>query len=107
MHKEAEEELRVRLKLVVLELAEQLGVTKACREFDVLVQAFTGGSRNTRKRDELDCIEKDRSPINIPTEHLLKWWRRSWCSARSIRWEPYELGIIWIVIMGSRFPNPR
>jgi len=54
MHKEAEEELRVRLKLVVLELAEQLGVTKACREFDVLVQAFTGGSRNTRKRDERD-----------------------------------------------------
>jgi transposase len=35
MHKEAREELRVRLKLVVLELAHHLGVTKACREFDV------------------------------------------------------------------------
>ena len=35
MHKEAREELRVRLKLVVLELADHLGVTKACREFDV------------------------------------------------------------------------
>ena len=35
MHKEAREELRVRLKLVVLELANQLGVTKACREFEV------------------------------------------------------------------------
>jgi hypothetical protein len=35
MHKEAREELRVRLKQVVLELAEHLGVTKACREFNV------------------------------------------------------------------------
>ena len=35
MHKEAEEELRVRLKLIVLEFADHLGVTKACREFDV------------------------------------------------------------------------
>ena len=37
MHKEAEEELRVRLKLVVLELADQLGVTKACSEFNVWI----------------------------------------------------------------------
>ena len=35
MHKEAQEELRVRLKLVVLEIADQLGVNKACREFNV------------------------------------------------------------------------
>jgi len=35
MHKEAEEELRVRLKLIVLEFAEHLGVTKACQEFEV------------------------------------------------------------------------
>src|SRR5215216_8091931 len=35
MHKEAQEELRVRLKLVVLEFAEHLGVTKACREFNI------------------------------------------------------------------------
>jgi transposase InsO family protein len=35
MHKEAREELSVRLKQVVLELAIDLGVTKACREFDV------------------------------------------------------------------------
>ena len=35
MHKEAREELRVRLRLVVLELTHHLGVTKACREFDV------------------------------------------------------------------------
>ena len=35
MHPEAEEELRVRLKLIVLEFAEHLGVTKACQEFEV------------------------------------------------------------------------
>jgi transposase InsO family protein len=40
MHKEAKEELRVRLKLVVLEFAEQLGVTKACREFDIPRASF-------------------------------------------------------------------
>ena len=32
MHKEAEEELRVRLQLVVLELAHHFGVTKAALE---------------------------------------------------------------------------
>jgi transposase InsO family protein len=40
MHKEAEEELRVRLKLVILELANALGVTKACREFNVPRSSF-------------------------------------------------------------------
>ena len=35
MHKEAQEELRVRLKLIVLEFADHWGVTKACREFEV------------------------------------------------------------------------
>ena len=40
MHKEAEEELRVRLKLVVLELAPHLGVTKTCREFNVPRSSF-------------------------------------------------------------------
>lgn len=40
MHKEAQEELRVRLKLVVLELAHDLGVTKACREFNVPRSSF-------------------------------------------------------------------
>lgn len=40
MHKEAREELRVRLKLVVLELANHFGVTKACREFNVPRSTF-------------------------------------------------------------------
>jgi len=40
MHQEAWEELRVRLKLVVLELASHLGVTKACREFNIPRSSF-------------------------------------------------------------------
>jgi len=40
MHPEAKEELRVRLKLVVLELAPHLGVTKTCREFKVPRSSF-------------------------------------------------------------------
>ena len=40
MHKEAREELRVRLKLVVLELANHFGVTKACKKFNVSRSTF-------------------------------------------------------------------
>ena len=40
MHPEAEEELRVRLKLVVLEFAQDWGVNKACREFEVPRSSF-------------------------------------------------------------------
>src|SRR5690349_717184 len=40
MHPEAEEELRVRLKLIVLEFAQDWGVTKACREFEVPRSSF-------------------------------------------------------------------
>ena len=40
MHPETREELRVRLKLVVLELADRFGVTKACREFNVPRSSF-------------------------------------------------------------------
>ena len=63
MHKEAREELRVRLKLVVLELVNHLGVTKACREFDVPRSSYDRWKQK---------YEKDRSPIIIPTKHLLK-----------------------------------
>ena len=40
MHKEAIEELDVRFKLLVLDLAEHSGVTKTCREFDVPRSSF-------------------------------------------------------------------
>ncbi len=40
MHKETREELRVRLKLVVLEYAKHFGVTMACGEFSVPRSTF-------------------------------------------------------------------
>lgn len=40
MHPEAKEELRRRLKLTVLEYAKHLGVTEACREFNVPHSTF-------------------------------------------------------------------
>jgi hypothetical protein len=45
MHKEARKELRVRLKLVVLELATHLGVTKAWAQ----VQGFCAFSENPQR----------------------------------------------------------
>ena len=107
MHKEAEEELRVRLKLVVRELAHHLGVTKACREFDVPRSSYYRWKQKYEKPDNRDCIEKDPSPIIIPTKHLPKSWRKSWNFAGSINLELCGLSIIWSATMGSRFPNPR
>ena len=40
MHPEAREELRIRLKLTVLEYARYVGATKACREFNVPRSSF-------------------------------------------------------------------
>ena len=40
MHKEAREELKVRLKLVVLELANHFGASKACQECNVPRSSF-------------------------------------------------------------------
>ena len=73
MHPEAEEELKVRLKLVVLELAQDLGVTKTCREFNVPRSSFYRWKQKYQKGENLDCIEKDQLPISIPAGHLLKW----------------------------------
>ena len=40
MQKEVQEELRVRLKLAVIEYADQFGVTKSCRELKVPRASF-------------------------------------------------------------------
>lgn len=40
MHPKAREELQVRYKLVVLEYAKCVGVTKACREFETPRSSF-------------------------------------------------------------------
>ncbi|GAI73474.1 unnamed protein product [marine sediment metagenome] len=40
MHKEAREELRLRFKILVLELATHFGPTKTCRDFEVPSSTF-------------------------------------------------------------------
>jgi hypothetical protein len=40
MHPEAREELKVRLALVTLELANYIGVEKACKEFEIPRSTF-------------------------------------------------------------------
>lgn len=42
MHPEAREGMRIRFKLTVLEYAKYLGVTKACREFNIPRSTFYG-----------------------------------------------------------------
>jgi transposase len=65
MHKDAREELDVRLKLVVLELADHFGVRKTCNEFNVPRSTFyrwkkkyhqEGRSGLYRNNIPLNCI---------------------------------------------------
>jgi hypothetical protein len=49
MQKEAQEQLRVRLKLVILEFADQLGVTKACQEFNAPRASFYRWKQKSEK----------------------------------------------------------
>jgi hypothetical protein len=63
MHEEAQKELRVRLKLVVLELAHHLSVTKTCTEFNVPHSTFCRWKQK---------YENDPSHIAIHVRHLLK-----------------------------------
>jgi transposase InsO family protein len=58
MHKEAMEELRVRLKLVVLEYANHLGVTEACREFNVPRSTFYGWKQRYKKEGRSGLYRK-------------------------------------------------
>ena len=48
MHKEAIEELNVRLKLVVLEFANHFGVTKPAGNSTSLAPPLIGGKRNSQ-----------------------------------------------------------
>ena len=68
MHKEAKEELRVRLKLVVLELAQELGVTKACREYNVPRASFYRWKQKYEKAGQAGLYREQ--PVAIPAGHL-------------------------------------
>lgn len=50
MHQEAQEELRIRLKLAVIEYADHFGVTEACREFNVPRSSFYRWKQNYDKK---------------------------------------------------------
>jgi len=85
MHKEAREELRVRLKLVVLEHANHFGVTKVCREFNVPRSTFYRGKQKYDKEGRSGLYGKESSHITIHARHLLRLLRKSWKSGLIIK----------------------
>ena len=106
MHQEAREELRVRLKLVVLELAQHLGVSKACREFNVPRSSFYRWKQKYEGKGQSGlCQERPvafRHPRRTAPEVVEK--------ILTIRAED-QFGALRIMyyldaIMGSRFQNP-
>lgn len=66
MHKEAEEELKVRLKLAVLELARDLNVTKACKEFNVPRSTFYEWKKSYDQEGEVGLYRKKPVAKNHP-----------------------------------------
>lgn len=67
MHKELEEELRVRLKLVVLEFANHLGVTKGCREFVVGHSSFYRWKQKYEKAGQSGLSRERPVPYHHPS----------------------------------------
>ncbi len=84
MHKEAQEELRVRLKWVVLELAIDLGVTKACREFVIPRSSYYRWKQKYQKAGQAGRYRERPLPIANRAEPLLRWLRKFWNCAGSI-----------------------
>ena len=60
MHKEAREELKVRFKLAVLEIAAHYGVRKACRNFGVPRSSFYEWKTNSTRKENPVCREKSQ-----------------------------------------------
>lgn len=107
MNNEAREELRVRLKIVVLEYANHFGVTKTCMEFNVPRSTFyrwkqryesEGRSGLYRKKPIANTHPRKTSPEIV--EKILE-----------LRKE-YQIGALRITYYldryhGSRFQNPQ
>ena len=76
MHKEAEEELKVRLKLVVLEFADRLNVTKACKEFNVPRSTFYEWKKSYDQEGQPGLYRKKpvakKHPRKTPSEVIEK-----------------------------------
>jgi transposase InsO family protein len=58
MHPEAREELRVRLKLAVLEYAKHVGVAAACREFNVPRSSFSVWAKKHKLEGRAGLVRK-------------------------------------------------
>lgn len=66
MHKEVEEELRVRLMLVVIELAKELGVTKVCKEYNVPRSTFYRWKKRYEQEGRSGLYKKKPIPHSHP-----------------------------------------
>jgi len=107
MHKEAQEELRVRLKLAVIEFADQLGVTKAYQEFNVPRASFYRWKQKYEKAGRSGLYRERPIAYHHPRRTSPEIVEKILTIRASIKSEPYELGIIWTAIMGSRSQSPR
>ena len=98
MHKEAREELRVRLKLVVLELACHLGVIKTCREFNIPRSSFYRWKQKSEKAGQSGLYREKpvayRHPRRISPEVVEK--------ILAIRTE-YQFGVLRIMYSLARY----
>jgi transposase InsO family protein len=98
MHKETQEELKVRLKLVVLEHANHFGATKACREFNVSRATFYRWKEKYDKAGRSGLYRErpvaDRHPRRTSPEVVGK--------IREIRAE-YQLGALRIMYYLERY----
>ena len=66
MHKDAKEELRVRLKLTVLEFAKHFSVTKTCKEFNVPRSSFYRWKQKFEKEGRSGLYRKKPIPLTHP-----------------------------------------
>lgn len=66
MHKEAREELRIRFKLVVLEIAEIGGATKACKEINVPRSTFYRWKKRYDQEGRSGLVRKKPVAYNHP-----------------------------------------
>ena len=77
MHKETREELRVRFILAVLEFANNFGVTKTCREFNVPLSTFYSWKQKYDSEGRSGLYKKSPSHIAIRARHLMRLLRKS------------------------------
>lgn len=98
MHKEAKEELRVRLKLTVIELAKHLGVRKACEEFNIPRSSFYRWKKKFEAEGKAGLYRK--KPIAL--SHPLKASPKIVAKILEIRRE-YQVGSLRIMYYLERY----